>query len=338
MRSSAEIRTGRWVNENEQPLCTIIIPTYNGAKYIGEILEAISQQKTNFDFEVLVIDSGSEDMTLEVINKFERVRLHQIPNEEFGHGKTRNLGAQIARGEYLVYLSHDAIPANEHWLEAMVTPLSPEGIGAAGVLGKQVARPGCFPMLKYEIKHVFAGFGPDYGLTLFQYDSALHSEKEMNLMSFYSDVNSAVRRDFLLKVIPYQDLPYSEDMAFGLDIIKAGYIKVYSPAGLVIHSNDLTLAEYKLRLFDEILGMRRIGEGIPKLTWWRQFAYPIYGSFIDSLRILNDKSYPPLEKLKWLAVNPLFHFSKWRAFYIASNLDLNDTDTIKKYSLEQSRK
>lgn len=338
MTDSVLLHKGRWVLSEEEPLCTIIIPTFNGAQYLEQILEAISQQETHFSFEVLIIDSGSQDATLDIIAKFDRVRLHQIPNDEFGHGKTRNLAAQMARGEYLVYLSHDAIPAHSHWLEEMVKPLFPEGIGAAGVLGKQIARPGCFPMLKYEIKHVFAAFGPDYGITLFRYDPALHTEKEMNLMSFYSDVNSAVRRDFLLNVIPYQDLPYSEDMAFGIDIIKAGFIKAYAPGGLVIHSNDLTLAEYKLRLFDEILGMRRIGDGIPKLTWWRQFIYPIYGSFIDSLRILNDHSYPFREKLKWLFVNPLFHFSKWRAFYIASNIDLNDSEAIHKYSLEQSRK
>ncbi|MBA8829242.1 rhamnosyltransferase [Alpinimonas psychrophila] len=294
-------------------------------------------QETQWDFEVLVIDSGSSDRTVERVQEHPLVRLHQIPNSEFGHGKTRNLGATLARGEYVAYLSHDAIPASPFWLHEITKPLDPQGLNAAAVLGKQVARPGCFPLLKYEIREVFQRFGPNYGTTLFYVDDFARSRDDVNAMAFYSDVNSATRRSFVLDVIPYQDVLYSEDMAFGLDVIEGGFIKAYAPQAVVEHSNDLTLREYRMRLFDEITGLRRIGKDLPPLRWSRQFIYPLYGAGIDSLRIVADKEMSLGSKFRWLVVNPFFHWAKWRSFYRSTHVDLNDKVLVDKGSLESAR-
>jgi rhamnosyltransferase len=335
--TQSHVPSGGLVGIEGTPQATVIIPTFNGEKYISQILASLAAQKTEWDFEVLVIDSGSSDRTVEFVLEHPLVRLHQIPNSEFGHGKTRNLGATLSRGEYVAFLSHDAIPSSTFWLHEITKPLDLNGLNAAAVLGKQVARPGCFPLLKYEIRGVFRRFGPDFGTTLFYVDDFARSRDEINAMAFYSDVNSATRRSFLLDVIPYQDVPYSEDMAFGLDVIEGGFIKAYAPHAVVEHSNDLTLREYGMRLFDEITGLRRIGKDVPPLRWSRQFVYPLYGAGIDSLRIIVDKDLSPGSKLKWLLVNPLFHWTKWRSFYRSTHVDLNDRALIDKGSLESSR-
>lgn len=327
--------TGEMVGKKGKPHATVIIPTYNGEKYLRQILEAIQNQETKWDFEVLIIDSGSSDSTLEIIKDFEKVSLRQIPNHEFGHGKTRNLAAKLARGKYLAYLSHDAIPAHPHWLNEMISPLENDGVVA--VMGKQVARESCFPLLKYEIRTVFRRFGPDFGLTIFSQNQDGSDEDELEAKSFYSDVNSATIRDFLLNTIPYQDIPYSEDMAFGKDVILAGYKKAYAPAGLVIHSNDLTLKEYRLRIFDEILSLRRLGKDLLPLRFSRQLIYPLWGAAVDTLRILKDREYSAIQKIKWLFVNPIFHFEKWRAFYVATHVDPEVASKDKKFSLEKTR-
>ena len=329
---------GSQVGLEGTPRATVIIPTFNGDKYIAQILTALARQQTEWDFEVLVIDSGSSDRTLELVRVHPLVRLHEIPNSEFGHGKTRNLGAQLARGEFLAYLSHDAIPASNFWLHEITKPLEPTGLNASAVLGKQVARAGCFPLLKYEIREVFRRFGPEFGTTLFYVDDFSRSRDDVEAMAFYSDVNSATRRNFVLEVIPYQDVQYSEDMAFGLDVIEGGFIKAYAPQAVVEHSNDLSLREYRMRLFDEIVGMRRIGKDLPPLRWSRQFLYPIYGSGVDSLRIVADKTMSIGTKMRWLLVNPFFHWAKWRSFYLSTHVDLNDLKQIKKGSLERSRR
>ena len=75
---------------------SVVILTYNGEQHIDEILASLTTQRFDGTYEILVIDSGSTDSTLDLIAKYPSVRLVQIPNSEFGHGKTRNLGAHLA--------------------------------------------------------------------------------------------------------------------------------------------------------------------------------------------------------------------------------------------------
>ena len=65
---------------------SIIVLAKNEELYIQQTLRAIFRQKVNFEFEIIVIDSGSKDKTLEIIKEFP-VSLIQIPPLEFGHGK-----------------------------------------------------------------------------------------------------------------------------------------------------------------------------------------------------------------------------------------------------------
>lgn len=316
---------------------TVVIPTFNGEDYLEQILLKLESQDFEGSFEVLVIDSGSTDRTLEIVSSFPQVRLHTIPNSEFGHGKTRNHAAQLARGTYIAYLTHDAIPETDSWLREIITPMLPGGLGAVAVMGKQVPRKNCFPLLKYEIQGVFSGFGPDFGTTLFYKDDFVSSQGILDAISFYSDVNSATRKDILTGPVPYQDVKYSEDMAYGLEIIEAGWIKAYAPRASVEHSNDLTLNEYKKRIFDEVVGMRRIGREIPVLSFSRQIAYTGFGILRDSVRILRDKDYSGKRKMYWLALNPPFHFAKWQSYFKATRVDITNETAIKAGSLEAQR-
>lgn len=317
---------------------TVVIPTFNGEDYLRQILNSLNSQDFDGTFEILVIDSGSTDSTLEILRDFPEVRVHAIENKDFGHGKTRNLAARLARGTYVAYLTHDAVPATNSWLREILLPLNPEGLGAVAVLGKQIPRANCSPLLKYEIESVFAGFGPDFGTTIFYKDSFVTTEQQLDALSFYSDVNSATRRDFLLETIPYQDVPYSEDMAFGKEVIEAGYRKAYAPRAAVEHSNDLTVREYGPRLFDEVVGMRKIGHEIPPLKLWKAWAYIFFGSLRDSLRITRDPSFTLGRKAYWLFVNPLFHFAKWTGYRQGTLVDLSDQKAITANSLESYRK
>lgn len=319
---------------------TVFIPTYNGDRYIKEILGAIFKQVVDFEYEVLIIDSGSKDKTLSIIKSFQKkhknLRLHEIPNTEYGHGKTRNEAAHMANGEIVVYLSHDATPSHKRWLHEMVKPFEISD-DIVGVMGKQIPRPHCIPMLKAEIKGVFAGFGPDIGTTIYYKDNFIDSQAIYDAVSFYSDANSAARRDFLTGKIPYQDVKYAEDQLFGRDVINAGYRKAYAPRGSVMHSNDLTLREYKHRLFDETVGLRKIGLPVGAPPMKQVIKMVIRGILRDTRNILRDHQYTRKRKLYWLAVNPLFHIEKWRGVRLGAKIDLDDVDVHTKYSLESRR-
>ena len=315
---------------------TVFIPTFNGEKYLDWLLHSVESQDFAGNFEILIIDSGSSDATLDIIGTHPAVRLVEIPGSEFGHGKTRNLAAKLARGTNIAYLSHDAIPADSNWLTNITAPLDPAGLDCVGVVGKHIARANCSPLLKYEIDGVFRACGPDGVTTVI--DGAISKANELTPGElFYSDVNSATRREFLLNTISYRDVNYSEDMAFARDLLEAGYRKGYAATAVVEHSNDVTFSEYGKRIFDETLGMRRVGEGRKSLSWAQAKVRALRDVVVSWGRIVRDKDYSIWAKAHWLFVNPAYAWTKWTNIHRALNVDLDDSEKIARYSLEASK-
>lgn len=322
----------------DDPRLSVAILTFNGETYLRQILLALRSQEFDGGMEVLVVDSGSMDGTLAIVAEFPEVRLFQIPNTEFGHGKTRNYAASLARGEFLAFLTHDAIPSNPRWANELIAPFAlSEHI--VGVLGSQIPRPQCFPLLKYEITGLFAGLGSSLGVTVSELraDDA-GNEALITAKAFYSDVNSAVRRKFLIETLPYRDVRYAEDQLFGRDVIEAGYAKAYAPAASVVHSNDLTLSEYGPRMFDETVALREIGREVLPLSSRTRLRLTLRGVLGDSRKIIRDHDYSFKRKCYWLLVNPLFHVRKWKFHNLGARLDLSNRDGQLRHSLEARRK
>jgi rhamnosyltransferase len=321
----------------DAPLATVAILTYNGETYLGELLSRVLDQQIDGRVEVLVIDSGSTDRTLEIVASFPSVRLHEIPNSEFGHGRTRNLAASLANGEFIAFLTHDAIPANSDWLRQLLLPFELSD-RVVLVTGSQKPRSHSFPLQKYEIMGAFGSMGPEAGTTLFFADPSIVQQRHIDQLGFHSDVNAAMRRTFLLDTIPFRDVSYAEDQMLGRDVIAAGLIKAYAPRAVVEHSNDLTLHEYGKRIFDETVGLRRIGAAQPPMGRRRMLIGAVKGSIGDTYRILRDRDFPGSRKLYWLVVNPWFQLTKWRNLRKATLVSLDDEAAISSGSLEHSRK
>jgi rhamnosyltransferase len=315
---------------------TIAILTYNGDTYLDRILDAVERQVFDGEVEVLVVDSGSTDRTLDIVAGHPDVRLHQIPNSEFGHGKTRNLAAQLARGEFVVYLTHDAVPVDEYWLSEMLAPFA-RFPSVEGVVGRQVPRPNCVPILKYEIDRVFSTQGPEFATTITYLDGAFDRQPHYWLPgAFYSDVNSAARRSFLVETVPYRNVDYAEDQLFGHDILAAGRYKAYAARGAVEHSNDLSYREYKKRIFDEIVGLRASGAAVPPPP--NGIRRIVRALILDPADIIQDRDFSVSRKLYWLLVNPFYHLAKARAGRRARRIRLSDAGAIAKGSLESERR
>lgn len=317
---------------------TVFIPTYYGEDNLEELFQAIYNQKTDFEFEVLVIDTSSKDRTPEIIRewkpRFQHFRYETITKPEFSHGRVRQQAAQLAQGEYVVYLTQDATPAHNRWLYEIIQPMErfPQ---VAGVMGKQDPRPNALPLLKEEIIRTFRQFGPDFGTTLFYKDSFIDSQQIFDLVTFYSDVNSAARRSVLLGDIPYQDVPYAEDQKLGEDIVNHGYVKAYAPRANVWHTNEIKLRDYKKRMFDEIVGVRRIGKTMDPISVPFVIKQLIRALTLGSLFILRDHQYSWKRKLYWLALNPLFVLEKWKGVRAGIAVGLDDDAAIERNSLER---
>lgn len=100
------------------PKVTIITASYNYAKYIGETIESVINQ-TYSDWEMLVIDDGSKDNSVEVINEYTkkdlRVKLLTHPNNENrGLIETLKYGISQAQGEYIAFLESDDYISNNY--------------------------------------------------------------------------------------------------------------------------------------------------------------------------------------------------------------------------------
>ncbi len=320
---------------------TVFIPTFNGAAYLDRLLTAVETQDFVEKFEILIIDSGSTDDTLGIVSRHPLVRLVTIPQQEFGHGRTRNQAAHLARGTFVAYLSHDAIPLDTHWLEHLLEPMrrtpEPGEPACVAVFGRQVARQNCFPSLAYEIDGVFAASGPlDRTTVVSCAPGAADSLSDADL--FYSDVNSATRRDLLLGAIPYRDLDYSEDLAFARDVLNAGLAKAYQPRAAVEHSNDVTLGDYGRRVFDETLGRKRAGHDERTLSWLGMLARLARDISRTSGRIIRDPNYSFGATVRWLLINPAHLVKKWINIRRAQLTGLSDESRIARYSLEHTLK
>ena len=100
-------------------LVTVAVPVLNGAAYLDEVLTAVRSQQVDREVELLVVDSGSTDGSLEIARRH-GARIHELPKSEFSHGGTRNLIMELARGDQVAFLTQDATPAGDGWLAALL--------------------------------------------------------------------------------------------------------------------------------------------------------------------------------------------------------------------------
>ncbi|WNZ95060.1 glycosyltransferase family 2 protein [Streptococcus iniae] len=317
---------------------TVFIPVYNGENdHLEETLTALYAQKTDFLWDLIITNSESKDNSVAIIEKFAEkygnLKLIQLKKSDYSHGATRQMGAQESSAEYMVYLSQDAVPANDNWLSEMVKPFEFNDKIVA-VLGKQKPRLSCFPAMKYDINAVFNEQGVADALTIWTRDDE-NLKGKYTKESFYSDVCSATPRDFLVNQIGYRHVAYSEDYEYGKDILDAGFMKAYNSQAVVEHSNDILLSEYKSRIFDETYNVRLNSGVTTKISMVTVLRQAAKASVKDAMNIISDKDYSWKRKLYWLAINPLFHLEKWRGMRLANQVDL--TSEQSKYSLEKRK-
>lgn len=128
---------------------SVIIPTKDGGKLFEAVLSRVIEQELDGDtFDIVVVDSGSQDGTISFVRAMQRkhnnVVLREAPPEEFNQGCTWTLGASFAQGEFLVFITQNELPYGSSWLKNLLGPLAPdEGVAAVvrreGIAGHNLA-------------------------------------------------------------------------------------------------------------------------------------------------------------------------------------------------------
>lgn len=231
--------------------CAVIIPTKNALPIFQNVLEAILRQKTEWPFEIIVIDSGSTDGTTDFIRSFPEVRLIDIDPRTFGHGRTRNQAIAASDAEFVAFLTHDAQPFDENWLTNLVAAAE-QNERIAGVFGRHVAYDTASPFTKADLDKHFKGFMA-HPLVVDRDTDPKRYENDIGwrqFLHFYSDNNSLMRKSIWEKH-PYPDVEFAEDQIWARDMIDLGYKKAYAPNAIVYHSHDYNVLEQLRRAFDE---------------------------------------------------------------------------------------
>ncbi|HVW19324.1 MAG TPA: glycosyltransferase family 2 protein, partial [Solirubrobacteraceae bacterium] len=223
-----------------EPTVSVVVPVKDGARHLPEQLAALAAEGPD---EVLVVDSGSSDDSV-ALARGGGARVLEIDPASFGHGRTRNLGAESTSGDVIAFLTQDATPV-AGWLAGLRSGFALAGdVGA--VFGPHLPRPETSPMIARELEAFFhSKAAPDGGPRI----------ERAGGDPWLSNVNAAYWRDCWER-LRFADLPYSEDQAFGEAMLAAGWAKAYVPAMAVLHAHDYPPLRFARRYFDEYRGLR----------------------------------------------------------------------------------
>lgn len=217
----------------------VVIPTLNAARewsyFLPPLLASIPANQ------VLIVDSSSVDGTADLA-RAAGFYAHIIPSEEFNHGGTRLLAAELlCDSEFLIYMTQDAILADRDALKALIAPFANPDVAA--VFGRQLPRPEAGPIEAHA--------------RLFNYPAqsdirTLESREDLGIKAaFISNSFAAYRRQALMAVGGFPlNVIFGEDTITAAKFLLAGWKIAYVAEAQVYHSHSYSWKQDFKRYFD----------------------------------------------------------------------------------------
>lgn len=199
-------------------MISIIIRTLNEGRYLEELLKSISDQNTQDEYEVIVIDSGSTDDTLDIARSF-GTRLDFIEKTKFSFGRSLNQGCDLARGEYLVFISGHCIPRDNYWLAELIRPIKCSSAGYT--YGRQLGTENS----KFSERQIFAKYFPDH-------------DRHSNFSYFANNANACISKSVWQKYKFNEEITGLEDMELAKRFVNDGGQVAYAERAAVFHIHD----------------------------------------------------------------------------------------------------
>jgi len=210
---------------------SIIMRSFNEAWALRATLPALAAQNYT-QWELIVIDSGSTDASVELLRQFQPRHLVQIPHKEYNPARVMNQGMRLASSNFAIFLNADATPLGPNWLGPLVTALLAPQVAA--VFGRQIPRPDCRAVFAHDYERCF---GADRESAAWEH--------------FFSMASSGIRKDVWARRGFNDRMQYSEDDEYTRWCRAQGYRVAYVPKSVVMHSHNYTPAQAWKRSFGE---------------------------------------------------------------------------------------
>ena len=212
---------------------SVIVPTLNAGRQIDTLLTRLEQQTRKPD-EIIVVDSSSEDITQEMIKRHLEVKLIVIDRKNFNHGGTRDAMLRESTGDFVLFLTQDAMPSGNDYIAKIVAPFADDEV--ALVYGRQLPRKDARPAEALVRKYSYG----DESMVITKADIP-----SLGIKAFHStDVCAAYRRTAYLEVGGFEtDVLTNEDMFIAARLLHAGWKIVYEANATVTHSHNFTFRQ-----------------------------------------------------------------------------------------------
>lgn len=220
-------------------LASIVVRTLNEARYLDELLKAVASQRTDcLDFEIVLVDSGSTDGTLNIAEQH-GCRIRHIAKSQFSFGRSLNIGCEAAMGDILVFISGHCVPTNDDWLQRLCQPI------LDGVVDYSYGRQLGGSYSHYSEKRIFAKYFPEKSL--------------IPQNGFYcNNANSALLKETWEQYRFDEELTGLEDMDLAQRIASGGKKIAYIADAGVYHYHHETWAQVRRRFEREAIALQKI--------------------------------------------------------------------------------
>ncbi len=212
----------------KEAIIDVIIPTYRPEKEFRELLERLSTQ-TRPVRKIIVMNTRTDTDVEAFVKGIEKVELHEVEKKDFDHGGTRDVGAGFSDADYLLFMTQDALPADEKLVEELANAFTDPAIKAA--YARQLPKDDCRELERYTRD--------------FNYPAESRVKSSADLQSlgiktfFCSNVCAMYEREtyvnqggFIHKTI------FNEDMIYAGGLIDAGFQIAYAAQARVWHSHN----------------------------------------------------------------------------------------------------
>lgn len=225
----------------------VIIPTYRPGDKFRRLLEMLGRQNVSVS-QLIIINTEEALFRAELLDGIERVRIVHISKKEFDHGGTRDRAARISDADIMVFMTQDAIPADERLLEELLKPFADPEVGAS--YARQMPNEDCSEIERFT--RAFNYPGEDRVKSMDDIGS-------LGIKTFFcSNVCAAYRRCTYLESGGFvQETIFNEDMIYAGKLIKNGGKIAYASKACVIHSHNYSCVEQFHRNFDLAVSQRQ---------------------------------------------------------------------------------